>query len=80
MTASLIPIARLDALSDDAPAHAEADGIDLVLVRRGAAVHVFEGRCPRSSTAAAAAPAPRRRLFPAVAVALLSRAAQPVAP
>ena len=46
MTASLIPIARLDALSDDAPAHAEADGIDLVLVRRGAAVHVFEGRCP----------------------------------
>jgi len=46
MDASLIPIARLDALADDTPAHAEADGIDLVLVRRGAAVHVFEGRCP----------------------------------
>jgi methylamine---glutamate N-methyltransferase subunit C len=46
MDASLIPIARLDALPDDTPAHAEADGIDLVLVRRGAAVHVFEGRCP----------------------------------
>ena len=28
------------------PAHAEADGIDLVLVRPGAVVHVFEGRCP----------------------------------
>jgi nitrite reductase/ring-hydroxylating ferredoxin subunit len=46
MDASLIPIARLDALPDDAPAHAEADGIDLVLVRRGGVVHVFEGRCP----------------------------------
>ena len=46
MDASLIPIARLDALPDDAPAHAEADGIDLVLVRRGGDVHVFEGRCP----------------------------------
>ena len=28
------------------PAHAEADGIDLGAVRRGAVVHVFEGRCP----------------------------------
>jgi hypothetical protein len=26
MDASMIPIARLDALRDDAPAHAEADG------------------------------------------------------
>ena len=32
--------------SEDTPAHAEADGIDLVLVRRGRQVHVFEGRCP----------------------------------
>ena len=41
-----LPIARLDDLVEDVPAHAEADGIDLVLVRRGADVHVFEGRCP----------------------------------
>jgi hypothetical protein len=61
MNASLIPIARLDALSDDTPAHAEADGIDLAagLVAAGL-VSVL--------------------VFPAVAVALLSRVAQPVAP
>ncbi|WP_088290136.1 glutamate synthase-related protein [Kineosporia sp. A_224] len=41
-----VPIARLADLVDDVPAAAEADGLDLVLVRRGDAVHVFEGRCP----------------------------------
>jgi len=44
--ATLMPIARLDELTEDVPAHAAVDGLDLVLVRRGAAVHVFEGRCP----------------------------------
>jgi glutamate synthase domain-containing protein 2/nitrite reductase/ring-hydroxylating ferredoxin subunit len=42
----LLPIARLGDLVEDRPAHAEADGLDLVLVRRGDVVHVFEGRCP----------------------------------
>src|SRR3954447_2801972 len=46
MDSTYMPIARLDDLVEDAPAHAAADGIDLVLVRRGAVVHVFEGRCP----------------------------------
>ena len=44
--ALFLPVARLDDLVDDRPAHAQADGIDLVLVRRGDEVHVFEGRCP----------------------------------
>src|SRR3954462_9986428 len=46
MDRTYMPIARLDDLVEDAPAHAAADGIDLVLVRRGGEVHVFEGRCP----------------------------------
>ncbi|MBI4943670.1 MAG: Rieske 2Fe-2S domain-containing protein [Actinobacteria bacterium] len=41
-----VPIARLADLVDDVPAGAEADGVELVLVRRGGTVHVFEGRCP----------------------------------
>lgn len=41
-----VPIARLAELADDVPAPAQADGLDLVVVRRGEAVHVFEGRCP----------------------------------
>jgi len=45
-TATYLPIALLADLVEDRPAHAEADGIDLVLVRRGPDVHVFEGRCP----------------------------------
>ena len=45
-SSTYLPIARLDELVEDVPAHASADGIDLVLVRRGAQVHVFEGRCP----------------------------------
>jgi glutamate synthase domain-containing protein 2/nitrite reductase/ring-hydroxylating ferredoxin subunit len=43
---STMPVARIDDLPDNAPAHAEADGIDLVIVRRGGEVNVFEGRCP----------------------------------
>src|ERR1700754_1346478 len=39
-------IARLTDLEENSPAAAEADGVDLVLVRRGEAVHVLEGRCP----------------------------------
>jgi nitrite reductase/ring-hydroxylating ferredoxin subunit len=46
MDGTYIPIARFDDLVDDQPSGAEADGIDLVLVRRGESVHVFEGRCP----------------------------------
>jgi hypothetical protein len=42
---SYLPIARLDDLAEDAPAHAEADGIDLVL--SGGA-----GRCTSSRAAA----------------------------
>ncbi len=45
-TAAHVPIARLDDLAQDQPAPAEADGLELVLVRRGDEVHVFEGRCP----------------------------------
>lgn len=41
-----LPVARLADLPDERPAAAEADGIDLVVVRRGDEVHVFEGRCP----------------------------------
>lgn len=45
-SSTYLPIARLDDLTEDVPAHAVADGIDLVLVRRAGQVHVFEGRCP----------------------------------
>jgi len=41
-----LPVARLTELPVDRPSAAEADGIDLVLVRRGDDVRVFEGRCP----------------------------------
>lgn len=41
-----LAIARWDDLAEDAPTAAQADGIDLVLVRHGGAVKVFEGRCP----------------------------------
>jgi len=42
----LIPIARWDDLPEGTPFGAEADGLDLVVVRRGDDVSVFEGRCP----------------------------------
>jgi len=45
-TSTYLTVARVEDLPENAPAHASADGIDLVLVRRGPAVHVFEGRCP----------------------------------
>jgi glutamate synthase domain-containing protein 2/nitrite reductase/ring-hydroxylating ferredoxin subunit len=45
-SAAYLTVARLADLAQDRPAAAEADGIDLVLVRRGDDVHVFEGRCP----------------------------------
>ncbi|MCE0767517.1 Rieske 2Fe-2S domain-containing protein [Pseudonocardia kujensis] len=43
---NLLPILRWDGLAEDRPVHAEADGIDLVVVRRNGQAHVFEGRCP----------------------------------
>jgi Glutamate synthase domain 2 len=46
MESTHLPIAKWDDLAEDAPTHAMADGIDLVLVRRGGRVNVFEGRCP----------------------------------
>ena len=45
MDSTYLPIARLDDLVEDVPAHAAADGIDLVLVRRG-------GTCTSSRGAA----------------------------
>ena len=45
-TAVQVPVARFGDLVDDVPAHAQVDGVDLVVVRRGDAVHVLEGRCP----------------------------------
>jgi glutamate synthase domain-containing protein 2/nitrite reductase/ring-hydroxylating ferredoxin subunit len=41
-----LKVIAVDDLPEDQPTHAEADGIDLVIVRRGDDVHVFEGRCP----------------------------------
>ncbi|MGD9529451.1 glutamate synthase-related protein [Pseudonocardia sp.] len=41
-----IPVARWSEIPDSTPTGAEADGIDLVVVRRGSEVSVFEGRCP----------------------------------
>jgi glutamate synthase domain-containing protein 2 len=46
MDTTYLTVARLDELALETPAHAEADGLDLVIVRRGDDVHVFEGRCP----------------------------------
>ncbi|MFR9801331.1 glutamate synthase-related protein [Pseudonocardia sp. RS010] len=46
MDTNFLPIIRWDGLAEDEPAHAEADGIDLVVVRRDGRAHVFEGRCP----------------------------------
>ncbi len=41
-----LTVARLDELAHGSPSHADADGLDLVIVRSGDDVHVFEGRCP----------------------------------
>ena len=41
-----VVVARVSDLEDDVPAHAAVAGVDLVVVRRGDAVHVLEGRCP----------------------------------
>ncbi|MFF5965193.1 glutamate synthase-related protein [Streptomyces collinus] len=46
MSGPFIPVARWDALEDAVPAAAQADGVDLVVVRRGEDVAVLEGRCP----------------------------------
>ena len=43
---AFLPIAQWHNLPEATPTHAEADGIDLVVVRRGDDVSVFEGRCP----------------------------------
>ena len=39
-------VIAVDDLRDGQPTHADADGIDLVIIRHGDDVHVFEGRCP----------------------------------
>jgi glutamate synthase domain-containing protein 2 len=46
MDTTHLTVARLDDLPLDVPTHADADGLDLVVVRSGDRVHVFEGRCP----------------------------------
>lgn len=43
---SELAVARVEDLTEDTPTHAEAEGLDLVVVRKGQEVHVFEGRCP----------------------------------
>lgn len=40
------PVARLADLADRTPRSAVVDGVDLVVVRNGETVRVFEGRCP----------------------------------
>ncbi|MBL8932719.1 MAG: Rieske (2Fe-2S) protein [Kineosporiaceae bacterium] len=44
--ATHLAIARFTDLTENAPTGAQAEGLDLVIVRRGDEVHVFEGRCP----------------------------------
>lgn len=46
MESTFLTVARFADLPEDTPTHAAADGIDLVIVRRGDTAHVFEGRCP----------------------------------
>lgn len=45
-SATHLAIARFTDLTENAPTGAQAEGLDLVIVRRGDEVHVFEGRCP----------------------------------
>ncbi|MBK9425871.1 MAG: cytochrome P450 [Gammaproteobacteria bacterium] len=44
------PVAELAALPVDKPTGASVNGIELVLVRTGDAVHAYEGRCPHQGT------------------------------
>jgi glutamate synthase domain-containing protein 2 len=46
MSSPSIPIALWHELEDNVPAAAQVDGVDLVVVRRGEDVAVFQGRCP----------------------------------
>ena len=43
---SLVSVGRMTELPEAAPTAAVVDGVDLVVVRRGTQVDVFEGRCP----------------------------------
>jgi nitrite reductase/ring-hydroxylating ferredoxin subunit len=44
--ASWVEVARAGALVEDQPVAASVEGVDLVVVRHGASVHVLSGRCP----------------------------------
>lgn len=46
MTPRFARVARLDEIRGDGPHALAADGIDLVALRAGGALRVFEGRCP----------------------------------
>ncbi|MFN8082672.1 MAG: glutamate synthase-related protein [Dermatophilaceae bacterium] len=46
MDADHLPVAQLEDLPFDTPVGAGVEGLDLVVVRSGEEVHVFEGRCP----------------------------------
>jgi hypothetical protein len=60
LSPNLLPVARLEDVRVETPTHAEADGIDLVIVRRGPDVNVFEGRCPHRGALLARCSATRR--------------------
>jgi cytochrome P450/nitrite reductase/ring-hydroxylating ferredoxin subunit len=45
-TTSFEPVARLDELTDDGPHARSVGGVDVVVVRSGGALRVFDGRCP----------------------------------
>ena len=45
-----LPLVRLADLADDVPLAVRADGVELVVVRHGAQVSVFQGECPHQGT------------------------------
>jgi nitrite reductase/ring-hydroxylating ferredoxin subunit len=46
MNGTHLPVARWEELTDSIQVAAQVDGLDVVVVRRGTDVAVFEGRCP----------------------------------
>ena len=56
-----LSVIAVDDLPEDRPTHAEADGIDLVIVRRGDEVHVLRGPLPAPRRAARRRPGGGRR-------------------
>lgn len=46
----LVPLARLSALADGEPFAVRIDGLDLLVLRLGSGVRVFQGACPHEGT------------------------------